>query len=189
MKLKILIFLALVLSISTSCSSSKSTAEEKDVSLSTLYHKTEKANLYYKLPSGWSEIKDNYEQLFDLWLVGGKGKSTITFIPIQFENDLIEDNTFEQLRILLNVETNIKKTSLQNYAILEKPKEFGNNNIKFISMKYLDDGDTKRSVIFGKSNSFYECIAYFENDYAPTEVELNSLFDIQQRVLHSVQMK
>lgn len=189
MKLQILIFLALVLFISTSCSSSKSTTEEKDISLSTLYHKTEKANLYYKLPSGWSEIKDNYEQLFELWLVGAKGKSTIIFIPIQFENDLIEDNTFEQLRVLLNIETNIKKASLQNHAILDKPQEFENNDIKFISMKYIDDGDTKRSVIFGKSNSFYECIAYFENDYEPTEDELNSLFDVQQRVLHSVQMK
>jgi len=189
MILKTLIFFAILLFTLVGCSSSQSTTEKRDVSLSTLYHKTEKANLFYKLPKGWTEIKDNYEQLFELWLVGPKNNSTITFVPIQFENDLNEMNSSNQLQKLLNVKTNIKKASLKNFIVVEKLKEFENNNIKFGSMEYLDNSNAKRSVIFGKGNSYFECIAYFENDYKPTKIELKNLFDIQQLVLLSIQMK
>lgn len=189
MKLKTLIFLTIILFVFTNCSSSKKVVKEKPTSLSTLYHKTEKENLYYKLPAGWTEIKDNHKQIFDLWLVSPNSKSTITFIPINLEDSFMKTTDFELLRMLVKTENKIKRTSIKNFSKIGKFEEFENNEIKFISMKYLDDDNSKRSVILGKDKSLYECIAYFESSYEPTDDEITNLFGIQQLVLLSLQMK
>ncbi len=78
---------------------------------------------------------------------------------------------------------------MKDFKILTKFDEFSNNEINFISMKYLDDGKLKQSVIFGKNNSFYECSAYYKDSLAPTDIEINKLFEIQEMVLFSLQMK
>jgi len=189
MKLKALIFLTIILLVFSNCTSSKKTIVEKDFSLSTLYHKTDKENLYYKLPAGWSEIKDNHEQLFDLWLVSPNNKSTITFIPIHTKNNLTKATGFDLLQTLMKTKNKIKESSLKNFSPISKFDKFENNNIQFISMKYLDDGNIKRSVILGKDKSIYECIAYFESSYEPTDDEIAILFEVQQLVLLSLQMK
>lgn len=87
------------------------------------------------------------------------------------------------------IESEIKKVSSQYFSIIEKNEKFENNKIKFISMEYLDDGNKKRSVIFGNDKSYYECIAYFDNKYKPTDNEIDNLFKIQQHVLLSLQME
>ncbi len=189
--MKSLSYLLILLLLTTfqSCSISTKTIEEKDITVSKIFHKSKTTNLFYKLPNGWREIEDNDNQLFELWLINKNNNSTITFLPIHLDSAFTKNSVKENLRLLNITQKKIKQSTLKDFKILTKFDEFSNNEINFISMKYLDDGKLKQSVIFGKNNSFYECSAYYKDSLAPTDIEINKLFEIQEMVLFSLQMK
>ncbi len=183
------LFILFLLTTFQSCSTSTKTIAEKDVSVSTLFHKSSTSNLFYKLPNGWREIEDNDKQIFELWLISKNNNSTITFLPLHLDSSITKNDIQENLRLLYITQKKIKQSTLKSFEIVDKFEEFSNNEITFITMKYLDDGMLKQSVIFGRNKSFYECSAYFKDSFAPTDIEIGKLFEIQKIVLLSLQMK
>lgn len=180
MKLKLYIYIVMVLLILIGCSSSKETSVEiSNITSKPIYTKT--SNLTIKIPSGWSKIEDNYEKLFDIWLVNKTNNAVIAFIPIHLDENININSEEEGLEIIKNIMVIKKKSSSEKFEIIEEKTVHA--NYKNNSFKYLINDKLQNSILFGKEGIYYECIAYFKNDYEPDLSDIKDLIQLQEEVL------
>lgn len=141
-----------------------------------------------KIPPEWKEISDNHEQLFEIWLINKFENAVISFIPINLINhssesssDLSEFETIVQIILTKKMNSGLDFEMINEKTI---PSEFENKSIK-----YLLDDQYQNTILFGSGSKYYECLAYFHEDYLPTENEIEELFATQQEVIKNVVFK
>lgn len=179
------VFLVLI----NSCSTTKRTIESKKIMLSKNYYKSEDSHLLIKVPSGWNKIRDNSEKLFDFWLVSPNKNSTIVFVPIALDDKNNLPNNRITLEFLSKTTLQLKQSSKKKFLLLNNIQTYKSNNLWLNGFRYKLDNNERKSILFGRDNKFYECIAYFNKSYSPNKNELNHLFEIQSLVLSTVQIK
>ena len=170
------------------CSSAKNTIKKNDnVTLTKNYYNSESSHLLIKIPSGWNKIKDNSEKLFDFWIVSPQKKSSIVFIPITIENKL--NNKEDVINFLNESNKKIKRSSKDNFVLLEEIKLQKVNNLFVKGFIYKEGANIKRTIVLGNGKRFYESLAYFNKNYNPTNDEVKNLFKLQNLVLSTVEIK
>ena len=95
-------FLTLILAslFFLSCSSSTETTKNNiSISPSKKLHNN---SLHFTVPSGWREIKDNSDRLFEVWLINDQSNAAISFIPIYLHN-IDENSVDENLNIISEI--------------------------------------------------------------------------------------
>lgn len=184
MKYTVLINLAIFIFIG--CSSSKETTKEITSENKTMSKVTSK-NLLLKIPDNWREINDNYNPLFEIWLINNDKNSVIGFIPIHFSDEIENYNVEEKIDMIEKLIIAKKKNVSDKLEILKK------NSIIFKypnkSFSYNIDNQFQSSIIFGNGNVFYECIAYFDKSYAPELEEIDNLINIQYKLVSESRIK
>jgi hypothetical protein len=182
--ISILISLFLISGCSSSIEIAKSNNKSNHKSITT---HTASSNLGITIPSGWREIKDNHEQLFDIWLVNDQNNAVICFIPIYLSDELIKKPFEEKLNIIEQIVINNKKSSGEDFQFVQEKNEVTKYQMKSIKFEFEDD--IKNSILFGSKNNFYECLAYFKNDYNPTHTEIERLIKIQEKIVGNSSFK
>jgi hypothetical protein len=182
--ISILISLFIISGCSSSTEIAKNYNKSKHKAITT---HTASSNLGITIPSGWREIKDNHEQLFDIWLVNDQNNAVICFIPIYLSDDLKNKPFEENLKIIEQIVIINKQSNGEDFQIVQEKKEVTNYQIKSIKFKFEDD--IKNSIIFGSENKFYECLAYFKNNYNPSPIEIERLIKIQEKIVKDSSFK
>lgn len=164
-----------------SCSSStETTSQTKIPELTSEPSFIQTQNLEVSIPFGWREIKDNHEQLFEIWLVSDNNKSAISFVPVLIDSSLIERPIEEQLTLIEKIIMNKRKSTADDFQLL-------NNNSTLLenkrSVTFEINGFVQNSILFGDGTTFYECLAYFDNGYEPTTTEIEELFATQEIIV------
>ena len=177
--------------IYVSCSSSTESTKRKTtkILLSNKYYESEISDLLVKVPTNWTEVKDNTNHIIDFWLVSPQKNSAIIFIPITLDKENKSTSIEKNLDFLLKTEYQLKQNAINNFSLLNKIQTFQLNKLWFNGFRYKVNGNEKRLILFGNENKYFECIAYFDNNYKSTEEELKYLFNIQKLVLSTVRIR
>ena len=173
------------------CTSSTELTKRKthEIILSNKYYNSENSDLLIKIPANWTEVKDNTNRLIDFWLVSPKKNSAIIFVPITFDKENKSTSIKENLQFLLKTEYQLKQNTINSFVLLNKIQTFHLNNLWFSGFRYKVNGNEKRLILFGNGNKYFECIAYYDNNYKPTKDELKYLFNTQNLVLSTVRIR
>jgi len=163
------------------CSSTRETTKSDNQVLTNTPKLTSSINLEITIPTGWREIEDNHNQIFEIWLVNGNNNATICFIPIHIDPRLGEKSYEGNFNLVEQIIINEKKSSGYNFEILDRKVE-GNNHLRR-SIKYKIDGTLQNSIIFGNGDVYYECLAYFNNNYKASNFEIEQIFEIQENIV------
>jgi len=174
-----------MLIISACSSSTESTSENKLSSPVETYYTSN--NLKIVIPHGWKEIKDNHEQLFDIWLVNDNNNAVIGFIPITIDESVKSNSIDEQLDIIEIIIRNKRKSTSSKFEIIEENKIVSDYYIR--SLKFNIDETMQNSLLFGNGENFYESLAYFKIDYKPTLPEINNLIEVQKQIVMDCSIK
>lgn len=119
---KFFLYFLLIIFINGCSSSSESTSEKNYPELKSTPTHIFSSNLEITIPNGWREIKDNHNQLFDIWLVNNQNNAVICFIPIYLSDDLVEKSYDEKLDIIKQIVKNKKQSNVENFEIIEEKK-------------------------------------------------------------------
>lgn len=188
MKLFKLLFTLLIISIISGCSSSQeSTSNDKLPEPTLIPTQTSSSHLEIKIPIGWREIKDNKDQFFDIWLVNNENKAVIAFIPIYLTDNLIKKTEDEKLELIEKIVINKKKSSVDNFEIVDQKKTDFYANSK--SLKLRVENSFQNSIIYGNGKNYYECLAYFSDEHSPDESEISTLINIQENIVKDSKIK
>ena len=76
------------------------------------------SNLQIKIPHGWKEIKDNNEQLFDIWLVDDQYNSSIVFIRIYLSEKLNFTRDEDKLDTVADIIMAKKRSTTESFKIV-----------------------------------------------------------------------
>jgi hypothetical protein len=163
-----------------SCSSSKETSQqnnEADASESVITS----SHLKIIVPSNWQEINDNYDRLFEIWLVREDNNAVISFIPIHLTDKIDINNETDKLSLMEKIILAKKERNNSDFKLIESksfPAKYFNKSNKY----YLGD-QLQNSIIFGNNEVYYECLLYFNNKYEPEESEIDNLIELQQKII------
>lgn len=171
--------------LSFSCSSSKKTVSPSNLPTS-ISKTTASKNLEITIPKGWMEIKDNHEQLFDIWLINDAKTASICFIPIKVSENFSGIVNQPNIELVKDIVINNKKKSNIDFEIIEENKL--NSEYDMIGSKIKINDNLQNSVILEKDMHFFECLAYFKNVYSPTADEIDSLFETQLEILKNLKI-
>ena len=179
---KLLLFLPIIFA---ACSTNPSNHRD---SIDKEYEKiTASSNLQIKIPHGWKEIKDNHEQLFDIWLVNDQYNASIVFIPIYLSEKLNFAEEEDKLETVANIILAKKRSTSESFRIESNKKII--SPFEAISIKYQINGNLQNSLIFGRENVFYECQGYFKNSSHRGEVDLEELIYLQKEIIKETTIK
>ncbi|MCB0731122.1 MAG: hypothetical protein KDC88_08820 [Ignavibacteriae bacterium] len=179
---KIEIFLLLfILIFSFGCSSSSETTQNNTQTSEISYITTN--NLKVTIPSGWKEIKDNYEQIYELWLVNDNSNASISFIPIILNSELMEKSETEKIELIKKIITTKRQNTADEFELLSEQNMDSKYYMK--SLQFIINNSIQNSIIFGDGKKYYECLAYFNKNYQPSDSEIEELFSIQNTVVQS----
>lgn len=183
-------FFVFLLIIIFACSSSKETTREENDSLFSEETVVSPINkLEINLPLGWRLISDNYEQLFDIWLVDKEKNSSIVFIPLTLSKNLNVTTTEEALNTLFEFSKTQKKISGSNFLLLNEFEIYELGKSKCRSFQYNNDNRVFNSIIFVIDNKYYECLAYFDSNYEPSSSEFSNLIELQNSIISTAVIK
>jgi len=187
MKSIILVLLGVsILIVNSACSSTKDATTNSTLQISSS-SETTSSNLQITIPKGWTEIKDNFEQLFDIWLVNDSKNAAIVFVPIYISENVDIADEQKKIELIKDIVINKRKNEVNTFEIIDENFEGGMYNMH--SSKLNVDDKIQNSVIFGKGKYFFECLAYFDNGYSPSTDELNKLAETQFEILKDLQIK
>lgn len=189
MKLHNLLLITLVASLFISCSSSTETSKKGETN--AIDDSSPKLitsdNINIKIPPNWREIADNNEPIFEIWLINKFENAVISFIPINLTHNLVSSDEQSELEIIKQIILTKKQNSGFDFELIEEKvieSEYENKSIK-----YLVDDKYHNSILFGNGTKYYECLAYFHEDYLPSEEEIEKLFTTQQEIVRKVIFK
>ncbi|MBK7104531.1 MAG: hypothetical protein IPH62_04545 [Ignavibacteriae bacterium] len=176
------LFIILIIIISACSSSDEITKIEIPDELDENIAVSQSKNLLVNIPIQWKNISDNSETIFDIWLVSPENNAVIGFIPLTINEEIDEEDKIELLSKfnLENIKTNGADFDSENNYTLIEIDDFLTSQIS-----YKIDEKSYNSVIFGKDNVYYKSLAYFGNDYKPTENEIEELIELQELVISS----
>ena len=144
------------------------------------------ANLSLTIPSGWKEIDDNKEKIFDIWLVNEENNASICFIPIHLDKRFNEKSDADKHSFVVDLLLNKKRSTASDFEVVFKQENFRNN---ITTIRYITDGNLQNSIIFGKGELFYECLAYSDINSNLSQSDLEEIFIIQNEIVNTSQNK
>ena len=137
------------------------------------------------VPYNWTEIKDNNNSIFEIWLINNEANAVISFIPINLNKELNLGDVSAKLNIIEELLISKKKSSGEDFSIIEQ--ESFSSRYQMKTLKYLIDDQLQNSILFGEI--FYECLSYFSKDYNPSEEEIDNLFEKQRQIVDELIIK
>ncbi|PID62544.1 MAG: hypothetical protein CR986_01295 [Ignavibacteriae bacterium] len=145
-----------------------------------------KSKIDVQIPEGWYKIDDNYEKLFEFWLVNKEKTASIVFIPINFDSVKTLKNNTEILDFLTKLSLSGKKFTADNFEIISRT----NNSLfpSYNEVKFILNNSLQNLIVFSKDKSYFECLAYFNEDYEPTNEEFERLITTQKKVLSKLKV-
>lgn len=143
-------------------------------------------NLTFNIPFGWNKVEDNYKKIFEVWLVSENNKSAIGLIPIHISNKELLGSEKDKLSIIESIVLNKKKTNADVELISNEMKNF---NRDAIELRMSVDNDFQNSIIFGENDYYFECLAYFLEEYEPTDEEIELLLKDQAQFVTDCKLK
>jgi hypothetical protein len=177
------IYLIVLITSFIGCGSSKD-LEKTNSTINTQIEKTiESGNLQIKIPLGWREIKDNHNQLFDIWIINDDKTASIVFVPIFISEEIAFNKGFDKFEVVEKIVLSKKKATSDEFEILDKQILGGELDMK--SIRYMIDGAEHNSIIFGKKNVFYESQAYFKEDDENHDLSIDDLAELQRIIVEN----
>jgi len=168
------------------CSASTETSKTKQVNISPSKNLLSN-NLQITIPPGWRVIKDNSDQLFEVWLINDQNSAAISFIPLYLSN--IELDTMkDKLNIIAEISLNKRQAASAEFELINKDS-LEVNNLRIVELKYLLEKNIQNLLIFTDGSQYYECLAYFNNDYKPNDFEIENLLGTQQEIVTELKFK
>jgi len=186
------IFLIAIISLFAvlGCSSSEEFVKnEIEIELSDIVINSQSKNLSVKSPQNWSSVEDNFETIFDIWLVSPNNKAVISFTPLSINNNSRIDSDEEAIKLLSKISLERKKSSNSDFKSETEIQYEETDKFLFSQLYYEIEDKQFKSVIFGKNNTYYECLAYFSKSYTPTEDEYEALFKLQTLIISTANFK
>lgn len=144
-------------------------------------------NLSLTVPSGWREINDNKNRFFDIWLVNGDNNASICFIPIHLDNRYSDKSDEDKHKLAVELLLSKKRSTAQEFEIILKKEDFRRYN--FTTIRYITDSNLQSSIIFGKGNLYYECLAYSDVNSNLSELDLEAIFKVQDEIVITSEIK
>lgn len=189
MKLSNLLFISVFFIIVISCSSTTETtkADESDINSDSSPKLITSDNINIQIPPDWKEIEDNNEPFFEIWLINKNENAVIAFIPINLSHDLNTSDERSEFDIIEQIILTKKQNSGLDFELIEEKLIEAQYENK--SIRYLLDDKYQNSILFGNGTKYYECLAYFHQEYLPTEEEIEELFITQQEIVNNVIFK
>lgn len=189
MKLHYNITILILLLLFFGCSSTSEIPKNEDnlQTIDTSDKNITSSKIELTIPYNWSEIKDNNNTTFEIWLVNNEENAVISFIPINLNKDLNLGDISSTLNIIEELLISKKKSSGKDFSIVEQESFSLRYPIK--SLRYLIDDQLQNSIIFGENETFYECLAYFSKEYNPSDEEINDLFEKQIEIVNELVIK
>jgi hypothetical protein len=165
------------------CSSSTETTktDETDLNTDSPPKLITSDNIKIIIPPDWKEIEDNNEQIFEIWLINKNENAVIAFIPINLSHKPESSEVQSDFNIIEQILITKKQNSGYDFELIEEKvisSEYQNK-----SFLYLLDDRNQNSILFGNGSKYYECLAYFHEEYLPTEEEIEELFNTQQEIV------
>jgi len=180
MNLNISLFSIILIFTQLSCSSS---AEKTQFDINSYKGTSSKfissPNLEITIPDNWREIKDNQNQIFEIWLINDANNATICFLPITIDQEI--PNSGDNLKLIEKILINKKKNSFPDFKIINISDELIKHSAKIII--YESNEGIQNSIIFGNGRNYYECLAYFKKNYVTEDSEADYIFEIQKRII------
>lgn len=169
------------------CSSSTETTSDVK-SVRTINVSDEIArNITVIIPNGWREIKDNADQLFEIWLVNKENNAVICFIPVNFSEGLEIPTNDKRLEIIENILITRRKGTGNDFQIIEQRMLDDKYLIK--STKFSINKHLQNSMVFGNGTYYYESLAYYGKNLEPTNSEITNLIELQEEVILGIEFK
>ncbi|MDX1699791.1 MAG: hypothetical protein R3250_04185, partial [Melioribacteraceae bacterium] len=144
-------------------------------------------NLSITVPSGWREIDDNKNKIFEIWLVNKENNASIGFIPIHLDKRFGDKSDVDKHKLVVDLLLNKKKSTASDFKVLLN--EENSSNYNFTTIKYLTDNKLQNSIIFGTGDLFYESLAYSDNNSDLSESEIEEIFKVQNDIVTTSQIK
>ncbi|MBK8944911.1 MAG: hypothetical protein IPM32_06500 [Ignavibacteriae bacterium] len=180
------LFTILIIIISSCSSSDEITKVEIPDELDENIAVSQSKNISVNIPVQWKNISDNSETVFDIWLVSPENNAAIGFIPQTINEDIDEEDKIKLLS-KFNLESlktkNAEINSNETFTLIEIDDFLAN------PLFYKIDGKSYNSIIFGKDKIYYKSLAYFGNNFNPTEDEIEELIELHELVISSAKFK
>jgi hypothetical protein len=168
------------------CSSSEETTKISSSTHESPAKSVSTSALEIIAPSGWREIEDNSNKLFDIWLVNDLDNSVISFSTINL-NGIIQQSTHEEKMELIEKIIIGKKKYSTNVEIIDQDTRFLNDNAKQIRLMLNDN--FQNVIIFGDGKNYFESLAYFKENYNPSNQEIDDLVMNQYNIIETCKIK
>lgn len=181
-------FVAFLLSISLlgGCSSSKQHSDH----IKQIDYRSPVAispNLSITVPEGWREIDDNKNKIFDIWLLNKENNASIGFIPIHLDNRFNLKDDRDKHKLVVDFMLSKKRSASADFEVINIEDQYSEN--EHTSLTYMNEDKLQKSIIFGRGNIFYECIAFSDLNVELSEEEIEEMFRIQREVVTSSKIK
>lgn len=180
--MKFLISVLIVVLLLNGCSSSGEAAKNAYDKSPSKELKAD--NLQITIPSGWRKIEDNNDQLFQIWLINDKNNASIGFRSI-YLNDLADLPLKEKLNAIEHTLLSKRKSFSDDIELLSRT-EYKVNNLNLIELRFLLNEKIQNLLIITNGVRFYECLAYFKNDYSPSTEDIENLLDKQKSIVNDL---
>ena len=181
-KLSVLLFLTFFM---LSCGSSTNLTSEKAYVENEMIIKRS-SNLIINIPSGWRQIDDNKERLFEIWLVNSENSASICFIPITIDPIFDTISLEEKINLTSEIILNDKKSSNENFRLISESSE--NEDPPRKSIYYKIGDSIQKSIIFGNNHLIYECLAY-GNGADSSIIGMDNIFQLQNNLVKTAVIK
>lgn len=185
MKATKLYFIIVSLIILVSCTGTSSLYND-DYPLTTDAVKSKPGNIAVNIPKDWFSADDNKENKIDLWLIKDDYTATISFIPVNVEeNDGTRFANSSLDKIKEYSKLSQKLAHLNNYIDMLKDETFELNKTKISTYQFAGkDGVAYRCALFKIGDQYYECTAAAKPPHS--KEKLNEIFSAQNAVLKSI---
>jgi len=184
--LRLFIYVILFFLLNDCSSSTESTSQDSNAGTSPLIL-IKSSNLEINTPSGWKEINDNHDKLFDIWLVDDEANASIGFIPININDDIDLLNQNEILDFLEKIVITVKNNLAE--LLDANDEQIFDLKYKVKQIRLVVDDKIQNVIIFGEGDNYFESIAYFHKEYNPTESEIKALIRTQHNIIKHSKIK
>lgn len=183
----IAVLLLLLFIVGCSSTSEISKNEDKSQTIDTSDKNITSGKIELTVPYNWSEIKDNSNSIFEIWLINNEANAVISFIPINLNKELNLGNIETKLNIIEDLLISKKKNSGEDFRIVKQ--ESFSSRYQMKEIKYMIDDNLQNSILFGENETFYECLSYFSKEYNPSDEETEKLFETQRQIVNELIIK
>jgi hypothetical protein len=112
----------------------------------------------------------------------------VVFIPINIDKSTLKHFPGDELSNVVELSKKLHISDTEKFfSINSKTEFFEINSNRIASYKIINEDDQViRILVFKYYDNYYDCAAFFRNDYKYTEDEQLTLFSIQQSIFSSL---